>query len=133
MLLSFSPFPVQHPVLSDTTSDPLSGTESWEKLCRLRREKIASEEKIAVLIAELAETEDSVNERERAAQRAIAAVTDLSTRLATFRRYDCRVIFIVLYVFNYISGWGTQYGYTYYLSYISISLSVGRTIVESTT
>lgn len=68
----------------------LPGTESWKTLCRLRREKIASEEKIAVLIAELAETEDSVNERERAAQRAIAAVTDLSTRLATFRRYDCR-------------------------------------------
>lgn len=66
--------------------------ESWKTLCRLRREKIASEEKIAVLIAELAETEDSVNERERAAQRAIAAVTDLSTRLATFRRESNRRI-----------------------------------------
>ena len=62
-------------------------------MCRLRREKIASEENIAVLIAELAETEDSVNERERGTQRAINAVTELSTRLAAFRRYDCSRIF----------------------------------------
>lgn len=63
------------------------GTESWKMLCRLRREKIASEEKIAVLIAELAESEDSVNERERAVQRASAVVADLTTRLSSFRRH----------------------------------------------
>ena len=73
--------------VSLTILPPVIGAESWKTLCRLRREKIASEEKIAVLIAELAESEDSVNERERAVQRASAVVADLTTRLSSFRRH----------------------------------------------
>ena len=57
----------------------------------MRREKISSEEKIAELLDELAETEDSVTEREHAAERAAAAVVDLFERIAIFRRCHYKI------------------------------------------
>ena len=131
-----------------TVPSLLSGTESWKTLCRLRRDKIASEEKIAVLIAELAETEDSVNDRECAAQRATAAVTDLSTRLTTFRRYDGHAS---MYMYSVrVRGTSSTSYYRMkvdsqqmtrsrwcllnFLWYLICHLAIsGRTIVESTT
>ena len=72
-------------------SSPSLSTESWKTLCRLRREKISSEEEIAELLDDLAETEESVTEREHVAERAAATVVGLFERIAMFRRWHCRI------------------------------------------
>lgn len=35
--------------------------DAWKRLCQLRRKKISSEEEIASIVSELAETEDVIN------------------------------------------------------------------------
>ena len=78
--------------------------ESWRNLCLLRRRKIASEEEMAVVVSQLAETEDvnvnkgikdktkiwfafkAVAEREISAERATSALSKAKEQLSQWRK-----------------------------------------------
>ena len=60
-------------------------SDSWAVFCGLRRRKIESEKSIAAAVAELTETEESVEEREEAAEKTASAVIEATERLKEWR------------------------------------------------